>query len=111
MLRGVARGVAGGGRDVAQGDRVPVDQTLGLEAVLPVLAALARDIGGCAGRRRQLPGSGEEVRVDVGLGHGCDGHPVLRGQIDRKSTRLNSSHVAISYAVFCLKKKNKKYIR
>src|SRR5690554_7352677 len=28
---------------------------------------------------------------------------------DRKSTRLNSSHVRISYAVFCLKKKNKKY--
>src|SRR6202044_1165407 len=26
--------------------------------------------------------------------------------VDRKSTRLNSSHVAISYAVFCLKKKN-----
>src|SRR5690625_6613515 len=30
-------------------------------------------------------------------------HPVARS--DRKSTRLNSSHVAISYAVFCLKKK------
>src|SRR5207253_10637443 len=29
--------------------------------------------------------------------------------IDRKSTRLNSSHVAISYAVFCLKKKNHLY--
>src|SRR5690606_40876807 len=28
-------------------------------------------------------------------------------KIDRKSTRLNSSHVKISYAVFCLKKKNK----
>src|SRR5690349_5820924 len=28
-------------------------------------------------------------------------------QIDRKSTRLNSSHVEISYAVFCLKKKKK----
>src|SRR5690606_10707502 len=28
--------------------------------------------------------------------------------LDRKSTRLNSSHVKISYAVFCLKKKNKK---
>src|SRR4051812_49493347 len=27
---------------------------------------------------------------------------------DRKSTRLNSSHMSISYAVFCLKKKNKK---
>src|SRR5437870_9667441 len=33
------------------------------------------------------------------------------GEQDRKSTRLNSSHVAISYAVFCLKKKNKKLIR
>src|SRR3712207_7457800 len=29
--------------------------------------------------------------------------------IDRKSTRLNSSHANISYAVFCLKKKNTKY--
>src|SRR5207253_11470662 len=29
----------------------------------------------------------------------------MRGLEDRKSTRLNSSHVAISYAVFCLKKK------
>src|SRR5699024_12381368 len=28
-----------------------------------------------------------------------------RNQVDRKSTRLNSSHVSISYAVFCLKKK------
>src|SRR5439155_16237062 len=32
-----------------------------------------------------------------------------RHRRDRKSTRLNSSHVAISYAVFCLKKKKKKY--
>src|SRR5437870_10928982 len=31
---------------------------------------------------------------------------VLLSLLDRKSTRLNSSHVAISYAVFCLKKKN-----
>src|SRR5437660_2857084 len=30
---------------------------------------------------------------------------------DRKSTRLNSSHVAISYAVFCLKKKNSDPVR
>src|ERR1035438_10624350 len=29
--------------------------------------------------------------------------------IDRKSTRLNSSHLGISYAVFCLKKKKKQY--
>src|SRR5262245_63246918 len=32
----------------------------------------------------------------------------IRRIIDRKSTRLNSSHLGISYAVFCLKKKNKK---
>src|SRR5690606_40603191 len=34
-------------------------------------------------------------------------HRILRhnGRLDRKSTRLNSSHVKISYAVFCLKKK------
>src|SRR5438132_7594082 len=31
----------------------------------------------------------------------------LSGEIDRKSTRLNSSHTVISYAVFCLKKKKK----
>src|SRR5947207_9487544 len=30
-------------------------------------------------------------------------------EIDRKSTRLNSSHTVISYAVFCLKKKKKKH--
>src|SRR5207249_9070863 len=34
---------------------------------------------------------------------GCD--PTGRLSTDRKSTRLNSSHVSISYAVFCLKKK------
>src|SRR5207253_10963052 len=38
----------------------------------------------------------------------CDKQAVFgRRQVDRKSTRLNSSHVAISYAVFCLKKKKK----
>src|SRR5262245_64754294 len=31
--------------------------------------------------------------------------PMARGSWDRKSTRLNSSHLGISYAVFCLKKK------
>src|SRR5437868_12111618 len=32
--------------------------------------------------------------------------PLAQFSADRKSTRLNSSHVSISYAVFCLKKKN-----
>src|SRR2546426_12820582 len=35
----------------------------------------------------------------------------LAEQRDRKSTRLNSSHLVISYAVFCLKKKNKPILR
>src|SRR5690349_23865662 len=43
-------------------------------------------------------------------GHGAGSGSFFRtepGPADRKSTRLNSSHVEISYAVFCLKKKNK----
>src|SRR5690242_21436727 len=42
---------------------------------------------------------GDRVRL------GC---PLSRIERDRKSTRLNSSHMSISYAVFCLKKKKKK---
>src|SRR5256885_8921431 len=33
-----------------------------------------------------------------------------RASVDRKSTRLNSSHLVISYAVFCLKKKKKTHV-
>src|SRR5690606_39642309 len=36
-----------------------------------------------------------------------DNLPKFEKKLDRKSTRLNSSHVKSSYAVFCLKKKNK----
>src|SRR5205807_5374234 len=40
------------------------------------------------------------------------GFPLSVKRIDRKSTRLNSSHLVISYAVFCLKKKtNKELLR
>src|SRR5690242_20976413 len=46
------------------------------------------------------------VPIDEGRGLGRD-DMVLQ---DRKSTRLNSSHMSISYAVFCLKKKKKKII-
>src|SRR3712207_7680695 len=53
------------------------------------------DRGGALGRRPVV----ERVRAVAARGDG--------GQ-DRKSTRLNSSHANISYAVFCLKKKKKK---
>src|SRR5205814_9384840 len=39
-------------------------------------------------------------------GSGFAATSFARGSTDRKSTRLNSSHLGISYAVFCLKKKN-----
>src|SRR3712207_6094015 len=59
---------------------------------------------------------GEVGKVGVPVTHKGDMHALLDGipldkmntsMTDRKSTRLNSSHANISYAVFCLKKKNK----
>src|SRR5207249_6977679 len=51
-------------------------------------------------RHRSHPPGGPRppVREDVNGG-------AVQADLDRKSTRLNSSHVSISYAVFCLKKK------
>src|SRR5438309_8990312 len=62
------------------------------ESVVPVLTGLS-DPSGIAFRRDTLYFSTETA--------------VERLDPDRKSTRLNSSHSSISYAVFCLKKKNK----
>src|SRR5206468_12477640 len=72
--------------------------TLSLHDALPIylspLQASARDRGGGGVRR------GPEARSQERPGRARGG--------DRKSTRLNSSHDQISYAVFCLKKKKKK---
>src|SRR2546430_7918307 len=57
---------------------------------------------GCAGKSRILI-TLKKIFVDLVLFSST--HP-----IDRKSTRLNSSHSQISYAVFCLKKKNTPYL-
>src|SRR5207249_8598008 len=60
-------------------------------------------------RPRQGPGhSLELLLVGAGESHVVEAdaegaEPVTLGCVDRKSTRLNSSHVSISYAVFCLK--------
>src|SRR6266480_5036209 len=48
-------------------------------------------------------GGGRRVRGWCAVDHGAGGQDTR----DRKSTRLNSSHMSISYAVFCLKKKTK----
>src|SRR3712207_7021432 len=59
--------------------------------------------------REDLPG--ELAYDDSGSRPGQDGRPPAHAAVifqDRKSTRLNSSHANISYAVFCLKKKKHK---
>src|SRR3712207_8885910 len=61
-------------------------------------------MGKAAVRKATLLGEGDQL-LDIGA-------KLLRlggrgGDLDRKSTRLNSSHANISYAVFCLKKKKK----
>src|SRR5205085_5066012 len=75
---------------------------------------------GNAKRRRSLPPHQASTRSQDGFRYtrapsGPDSYvtvlrsvPTMRMSRDRKSTRLNSSHSQISYAVFCLKKKKKK---
>src|SRR5688572_31993662 len=60
---------------------------------------------GEAGQRDRQDRRGEAEGVLRGLRPA--GTAVREGRLDRKSTRLNSSHSQISYAVFCLKKKNR----
>src|SRR3712207_7878308 len=64
-------------------------------------------------RTAQWPDERAQQRPEEGQCRGLDRHRELLGELheqhlaegDRKSTRLNSSHANISYAVFCLKKK------
>src|SRR5690554_7317298 len=49
----------------------------------------------------------EQVHMHEQVVHTVCGPATLAARGDRKSTRLNSSHVRISYAVFCLKKKSR----
>src|SRR5437762_10714423 len=62
------------------------------------------DVGVLPQNRAKRVGEGESDLL-------FDRNLVDAGHLDRKSTRLNSSHRCISYAVFCLKKKKKKRIQ
>src|SRR5207249_9281721 len=70
------------------------------------LVAAGADVFFAAGNCGAPCPDGRCGTADTGPGqsiHGANSHPDV--VTDRKSTRLNSSHVSISYAVFCLKKK------
>src|SRR5690348_17496940 len=61
--------------------------------------------------RAREPVAPEQRQIHGGSDHSAQEHkPAWRQNVDRKSTRLNSSHPSISYAVFCLKKKNRELI-
>src|SRR3712207_7332206 len=79
--------------------RRPVQPRGGGPGPVPRRAAAAAGAG--AGR---VLGLAPARRTGFGLAGRGDGD--RDGRKDRKSTRLNSSHANISYAVFCLKKKN-----
>src|SRR5439155_26808919 len=87
----------------------PEIYTLSLHDALPILHRAKRQLRVGEDRRAEDHALGaclkrlldREVRPQPAAE--LDGELQLAG--DRKSTRLNSSHVAISYAVFCLKKK------
>src|SRR3712207_6863030 len=70
------------------------------------LGPLPRDVRGAQPQPRRRAAADLGARRDA---HGrrdvVDALADRRGELDRKSTRLNSSHANISYAVFCLKKK------
>src|SRR3712207_7494153 len=75
---------------------------IGRDVVVGVGASGAR----VSGELREVSDRG--VVLHYGADHGRNpGHVFYPWSKDRKSTRLNSSHANISYAVFCLKKKKK----
>src|SRR5256885_9625712 len=55
--------------------------------------------------RSRAAGNGGNLLLNIGPRPDGTISPEFTARLDRKSTRLNSSHLVISYAVFCLKKK------
>src|SRR5256885_11870555 len=75
--------------------------TLSLHDALPIYRSLGKNgyaaaVAACCAADHGTSASGRPVAMNCAR---------LRSTRDRKSTRLNSSHLVISYAVFCLKKK------
>src|SRR5438045_5174986 len=87
--------------------------TLSLHDALPILIAALLTASPAAAQQATAQVNGTITDSSGAIVVGA--HVTLRNsqtgitREDRKSTRLNSSHLGISYAVFCLKKKNKSY--
>src|SRR3712207_7897088 len=90
--------------------------TLSLHDALPICSRSRRGLGRGWPRRSAVPGAASAGRGRRTAAAACRAtrsrHGRRRGPRgrDRKSTRLNSSHANISYAVFCLKKKKKNIV-
>src|SRR5437763_5037104 len=87
--------------------------TAAAAAALALAGCLLAAAGAGAGGAIYVTDRGAEAVIPAGLDRAATATRQAFGQLkihetDRKSTRLNSSHRCISYAVFCLKKKKKK---
>src|SRR5437773_12303275 len=96
-----------GGRAVEDADAIALDELPPDALVRVVGCALPHHRGGSVAERAVDDVGVTRHPADV-CGAPVDVAPGLQVEdvtVDRKSTRLNSSHITISYAVFCLKKK------
>src|SRR5699024_12730509 len=103
---------------VADAICAPPSHTLSLHDALPIYTGGAEKMLGNGDMLYKPVGVNNPIRVQGTFVRSAEIHAVIdflkkhsgadydEAMIDRKSTRLNSSHVSISYAVFCLKKKN-----
>src|SRR5687768_11349007 len=121
QLKGVSVSEAGLNAAIAGHFNVPVIMVSGDDAVVKETTALLGDVEGAVVKwasgfhsaKTMMPEAAYQLireKVQKAVGRIKDFKPYKLAQ-DRKSTRLNSSHGYISYAVFCLKKKKKKYRR
>src|SRR2546427_6169953 len=92
-------------REQLQEGLAAVAAAIPAKTTLPVLANVLVEASKQAGGLR-LSGTDLDIAVSTTVPAEVDADGAVT--LDRKSTRLNSSHSQISYAVFCLKKKKKK---
>src|SRR3712207_7316644 len=82
--------------------------TLSLHDALPIWTGACEDLAYASRKCAKMQVANATTQAATAPHYAL---PECGGPQDRKSTRLNSSHANISYAVFCLKKKNNKYHR